>query len=716
MHESLINKKILIYAIGFCLFLVGLFLWVLWATPSYIDIKKRAMGSDRYLLSSDLQLIQQQRSDFRKRRLAWLPISSYSQNLTKAVVLVEDQRFYYHWGVDIRGLLRAAKVRFQEGRRQGGSTLTMQLCNLIQREVLEGGRPIQRGHIYYKARQILCALGIDAKWSKDEILESYFNLIHLRGESQGFQTFTRSYWQKSPTYLNLTEALILANLIRSPNRSIEKFATVVCEQGKKLKTDYDCESFAHDSQPRPASSQNSGEELAPHFLRKLISLGLNENMMKSYINPSIQAEVQKILEKNLSSLQSHNVHDMAAVVLDNKTGQVLAYVGSVPRYSQSPDVDGADSPRSVGSTLKPFFYGKAIEEKVITAASIIEDEPAAISWSGGLYRPTNYDKKFHGSVTVRQALASSLNVPAVKVIKILGLSDSYQMLKRMHISDLKPPDFYGASIALGAIDIRLHELANAFRALANKGQWSPLMWSPDLPVAAPADAQDRLLSEESAFIISDILADPNARRIGFHWDSALETSFWTAVKTGTSKDIRDNWCMGYSNDYTVGVWAGNFSSERMTGVSGVTGAGPSWNEIMGFLHREKRSAPPAQPSGVVQKKIQMPKVGEISEYFIQGTEPQRGFIQISPRTGVSFLFPIDGTTLVRNPHRKNMQQNIFVRYKGNAPAGCELFLDDKKLGPLKNPFKVVDLPAGQHHFAIKNAAGEILDEVRFTLK
>jgi penicillin-binding protein 1C len=682
-------------------------------TPSFSSIQKQAIGSDRYLVSASGEVLQHHRVGFSKRRLAWLPLSSYSQNLITALIFVEDKRFYNHPGVDGIALGRAAWSVTQRGPRQGGSTITMQLTNLIHPDVLLFDKRIQRGGVIYKLKQIFKALMIELKWSKPEILEAYLNLIHLKGETQGFQTFTASYWQKSPAHLNLTEGLILANLIRAPNKKIADIELRVCEQGKKINENYNCADFSHYQKVQKAPLHSELNE-APHLLRKLVRMGAPNSHVKSFIDPQLQKEVHGILQKNLSHLQNNNVHDISAVVLENATGRVVAYVGSIEDFSEAKDVDGADSPRQVGSTLKPFFYGQAIEEKILTASSIIDDDPTAISWAGGLYRPVNYDKKFHGPVTVRDALASSLNVPAVKVIKMLSLRDSYNVIQKLGFSDLKAPDFYGASIALGAVGVRLHELTNAYRALANGGVLSPVQWSPDLP---QNESSQNILSPETAFILGSILSDPNARRMGFGWDSALETSFWTAVKTGTSKDLRDNWCIGYSRLYTVGVWAGNFSAERMNKVSGVTGAAPSWSDIMFYLHKNKESRPPEPPQKIVSKAIRLEqKAGQQTEYYIAGTEPLTEVVESSPRRGVSFTFPIHGTTLVRDPHRSHLNQDLFVRYKGVAPKGSVLILDGKQLGPLTNPFKAMNVATGHHHMEIKDSQGSLLAEVRFLLK
>src|SRR5207249_8576927 len=250
---------------------------------------------------------------------------------------------------------------------------------------------------------------------------------------------------------------------------------------------------------------------------------------------------------------------------------------------------------------------------------VVEEGRVEILVSGGLYRPQNYDEGFLGLVSVRTALASSLNVPAVRTLGLVGDEVFAQRLRRLGFEGLpEGGDFYGPALALGSADVSMWELVNAYRTLANSGRLSRLRLTP----GETTGEQRRVYSEAAAFLVSHMLADRESRSATFGLENALATPFWTSVKTGTSKDMRENWCVGYSRDYTVGVWVGNFSGEPMWNVSGITGAAPVWLEIMNWLHRDKPSDPPTPVVGVVARRIELPSYWSAkTEWFLSGTEP-----------------------------------------------------------------------------------------------
>ena len=259
---------------------------------------------------------------------------------------------------------------------------------------------------------------------------------------------------------------------------------------------------------------------------------------------------------------------------------------------------GSKLKRQAGSTLKPFLYEMAIERNLLTASSILDDSSINVSTPAGLYVPQDYDNEFKGHVSVRTALSASLNIPAVRTLMLVGPDSFISRLKQLGIEDLNEGDYYGLSLALGTADVNLYELVNAYRTLANNGKSSELKIS-----IAKKNMQKQVLKKEAVFIVSDILSDRTARSITFGFENPLATRFWTAVKTGTSKDMRDNWCVGYSQKYTVGVWVGNFKGEPMWNVSGITGAAPIWLELMNYLHRSTPSKSPQPPEGVISKKL-----------------------------------------------------------------------------------------------------------------
>lgn len=683
-------------------------------TPTARDVQAMAMGSDRLLLAADGRALQILRTDFQKRRLHWFRLNQFSTSLKDSVVETEDKRFFSHLGVDPVGTARAVWAILRHRPIQGASTITMQLSDLITKDVLIENHTIKKGSILHKLRQVINALYIESKWSKNEILEAYLNLIHLRGEFQGVPALSYAYLNKHPLALDRSETEVIAAMIASPNQSARALNEKACRLLRTQAPQDDCTSI-HAVVDRffgRAPSMPPGPNFAPHLARRLFNENPTIPIIQSTIDFDLQRNVQEILERNLYHLKASNVHDSAAIVIDNVTGKVLAYVGAV-EGSESPHVDGVRAYRQAGSALKPFLYTKAMQEKLLTPASILLDDATAISWSGGVYRPSNYDKHFSGPVSVREALASSLNVPAVKTVTIVGLHESYEVLQSIGLTGLKEPDFYGVSLALGAVEVRLEDLANAYRILANKGTWTPLLYQ---NTESPKTSKP-VFTPESTYLVSSILSDSSARAIGFGWDSPLETPFWSAVKTGTSKDYRDNWCMGFSERYTVGVWAGNFDAQAMEKVSGVSGAGPSWYDIMTHLHRQFPSRPPARPESLIVKSIRhqwdsQPR----TEYFISGTEPAQELVEVSQDKQAQFVFPAEGSVLVKDPQMDQDHIALFVRFKGQVPEKSQLVWDDQVIGEAQSPFKLDQPTSGDHKLSIRAPDGKIVSAVHFTIK
>ncbi len=716
-------------------------------TPSFSGVVQLAAGSDRLLLARDGDPLQILRTDFNRRRLGWYPLLLFSDDIRQAVIQAEDQRFFSHVGFDLQSLIRASVAIFKGNRVQGASTITMQLSDLIQPEVLINNRRIKKGSWIHKLQQIVRAPFLELRWSKNEILEAYLNLIHLRGEFQGIPAASYSFFNKHPVTLDKGESVVLATSISGPNQSFKVLERRACSLMRRLgesssglphDPNTECNSNELRSALELMSQKPTGSipmpNEAPHLARRLFRDHPTEMIVHSSIDRKLQGEVSAILERQIARLQNKNVRDAAAIVVENVSGKVIAYVGAV-KNSLSPHVDGIQSPRQAGSTLKPFIYAKALESRIVTSASVLVDDATTISWGEYVYRPINYNRTFYGDVSVREALGSSLNVPAVKVVTILGLGETYGILKSLQFSTLKEADFYGASMVLGAVDVRLDELTNAYRTLANGGTWSQLdlierkaggkSWNNLKAMSPPNYNKDSTggpstlstMSQEAAFIVSNILSDANARSIGFGWESPLETSFWTAVKTGTSKDYRDNWCVGSSERYTVGVWAGNFDAQAMDEVSGVSGAAPSWQEIMEHLHKDEPSKAPQIPKGLVTQKIRHQwKSNSQNEFFIKGTEPLGKVIELAPEKRVQFVFPAEGSTLIKDPKISDNRIALYVRFKGEIPENSLLKLNEGILGHAMSPFKIEKPETGHHQMMIISPLGETLAKVNFLIK
>src|SRR5690606_30205447 len=349
-------------------------------------------------------------------------------------------------------------------------------------------------------------------------------------------------------------------------------------------------------------------------------------------------------------------------------GQVLAYVGSSGVWSQAPWVDHAQARRQAGSTLKPFLYQQAIERQRLTAVSLLDDGPLNLPTGNGLYIPRNYDERFSGWVSVRTALGSSLNIPAVRALTMVTPAAFRQRLVHLGLPLEHDGDYYGYSLALGSADVSLLSLTNAYRALANHGRYSSVRLD-----GGRVQEGRQIMDAGASWIIGDILSDPQARARTFGLDSPLTTPFWTALKTGTSKDMRDNWTIGWSDRYTVGVWAGNSSGDSMRDVSGVTGAGPIWHDIMVYLHGARGSRQPPTPAGVHGSRVSFEDGIEPSrmDYFVGDTalaqvRRARGS-QDDMQEPMRIAAPQDGTVLAVDPDIPPRNQRVVFRVSGAEP-------------------------------------------------
>ena len=423
------------------------------------------------------------------------------------------------------------------------------------------------------------------------------------------------------------------------------------------------------------------------------------------------------------------MEDGAIVVLDNASGEVLAWVGSSGELSNAAEVDGVTALRQPGSTLKPFLYAEAIAEQRITAASLLEDSPTHIQTGGGLYIPQNYDHSFKGLVSARTALGASLNVPAVRTLVMLSPNAFHKQLRAAGLLLKESGDYYGYSLALGSSEVSLLALTNAYRTLANGGRFSATSLvrnsKPDFKPAMDARA---------AFIVTDIMADPLARARTFGTDSVLATRFWTAVKTGTSKDMRDNWAIGFSQHYTVGVWVGNASGAPMWDVSGTSGAAPIWAAVMNMLHTTEPSRAPTPPPGVVQSRTVFGSQIEAtrSEWFIEGTEQTlfatnsgaalaekpgaRGQKRLNneaatPATPPRITAPVSGTIIALDPDIPPNCQRLSFSAEGQATR----WLMDGKAFARGQEAQWLPWP-GRHVVQLVDARGTVLDEIKIEVR
>ncbi|MBX9675520.1 MAG: penicillin-binding protein 1C [Methylotenera sp.] len=634
---------------AFVLFLLPAFAIAL---PTFESVKNNYQASDSWLLARDGQVLQQIRINHQIRRLQWTPIEDVSPALLQALLYSEDKRFYEHAGVDWQAITATSWRNLWQKKTRGASTLTMQLAGILDEENRNSKR-----NILQKTTQIAQALQLDNQWKKDEILEAYLNQVSFRGELQGVAAMSFGLFNKAPSALNARDAAIAAVLIRAPNANAAKVTERACVLLKQMQQAQFCAALdGYVSLKLQGPFEITLQNQAPHLARKLIDSA--NQKVKTSIDANLQRFATQQLRANLMQLEHQNVQDGAVIVLDNQTGQVLTWVGSSGSLSSAPDVDSVTAARQAGSTLKPFLYGVAIQQKALTAASILDDSPVRIATPSGYYVPQNYDQHFVGPVSMRRALGSSLNVPAVRTLLNVGGDQFYAALQTFGFSTMtESADYYGYSLALGAADVRLLDLTNAYRALANGGLWQPISFTKSkLPPFKPT-----YLKPAVSFIVSDILADNSARYLTFGLDSTLHTPYWTAVKTGTSKDMRDNWCIGYSGQYTVGVWVGNAGGEPMHDVSGVTGAAPIWRAVMDKLHAGNRFQPKL-PATVEARQIRyMPDLEPARrELFIAGTG--QNVIVANQHTAQL----ISHTKLINNKSSAQKQTLARIAYPGEG--------------------------------------------------
>ena len=509
----------------------------------------------------------------------WVPLAEIDPDLIAAFLAAEDHGFYRHPGVDLRAVARAAWTNLRAGRvRSGASTITMQLARLL--------RPSGRTWIG-KLHQALWALRLERHLGKQDILEQYLNRVPLGQAAIGVDAAAALYFDASASDVSLGQAALLAGLAHAPSsdnplvapgRSRARRALVL---GRLAALGYASTASATRAALEPVLARDRHADfLAPHFTTRLLARGESsaDGLWRTPLDLPLQTALEAEVRHTVETLRAEGARQAALVVLDNPTGEVLAWVGSPDFWADTAgQVDMVVSPRQPGSALKPFLYGLAFD-RGWSPADVLPDLPQIFQTSTGPYAPRNYDRRFHGPVRLREALASSFNIPAVELAKRLGPGSLLVTLRRAGFESLsRSPDYYGLGLALGNGDVTLLELANGYRAIANGGVWRPVRWRTSAP-DEPAEPGRRVMSQRSAAFVLDILSDPVARIPGFGLDTPLDFPFPAAAKTGTSRHFTDNWAVATTGRFTVAVWVGNFSGRPMDGVSGVSGAGP-------LLHR-----------------------------------------------------------------------------------------------------------------------------------
>ena len=675
------------------------------SVPSFADLKAHWQPSEAWLYDRDGHVLDTVRVDFNARRLAWTPISAISPELSNAVIRAEDHRFLSHGGIDWLAVAGSLRARAGGHKARGASTITMQLSAFLSPQI---ARPGSRS-LLDKLRQARAAWAIESQWSKAEVLEAYLNLVPLRGETQGVGAGALMLFGKAPAALDRREAAVMAALLPDPAAPAPRLAERAC----RLLPATDCPAL----QALADSAANSGRlsaidpGLAPHLAAHLLTApGMK---VTTTLDTRIQSLAVSALRHQLEGLGARRVRDGAVVVVDNASGEVLAYVGGVGLGSTAAAVDGASALRQAGSTLKPHLYAQLIEKKWLTAASILSDSPVQLDTASGLYVPRNYDNAFMGPVTVRRALANSLNVPAVRALLLDGVQPFRDRLWDLGYTGLQEDgSYYGYSLALGSAEVTLMQQANAYRTLANLGRWSPLRLRKDDPVGAAR----QLIDPAAAWIVGDVLADAGARAGTFGVDSALRLPFWAAAKTGTSKAMRDNWCVGYSDRFTVAVWVGNLEGDPMRAISGTSGAAPVWRDVMIALHQDRAGAQPLRPADVRAQHVALAALGEPprNEWFKAGTAQATVAEAPAFARRPRITNPVSGAVYAFDPDIPASRQSLGVAVVGPV-ENFRLLLDGRAFAGAPNIPQLPMIP-GSHLLALLDESGRTVDQVRFTVR
>jgi penicillin-binding protein 1C len=522
-------------------------------------------------------------------------------HVVHAVLAAEDKRFHRHHGVDVVATGRALANGITRGRvTSGASTITQQLIKISER------RPRTWRT---KLIESVVALRLEQLWSKDEILCAYLNRVDFGNLNIGLSAAADYYFGKPVADLSEAEAAFLAGLPRNPRRlnphvAPEKAQSRQAVVLRRMRENGWLDVAGHETAvTEPLQLREPRRRFrAPHFtslvLQQLPDIAGTE--LRTTLDLPLNERVEQIVRERLAQLRDHNVRDAAAVVIDNSSGDVLALVGSADYFGAGTgQVNGAWAKRSAGSTLKPFTYLLALERGA-TAATIVADVPTSFPSADGFYRPENYNRRSYGPVTYRTALASSLNIPAVKVLLAAGGADAlHERLRTVGLTTLdRPAEAYGLGLTLGNSEARLLELTNAYASLARLGEFRP--WR--LLVDAPTFSR-RYSRPELVWQVADMLSDNSARTLAFGINSALRYDYPVACKTGTSTDFRDNWTIGFTPEFSVGVWVGNFDGAPMHEVSGVTGAGPILHSIFDHLRAQKGTTWYRTPGAITERTV-----------------------------------------------------------------------------------------------------------------
>lgn len=628
--------------------------------------------------------------------------TGFGRELRVATLAAEDHRFHRHLGIDPVAVVRAVWVNLRAGQvEEGASTLSQQLArNLAPRG------PGWRG----KLDEARLALRLEAHWSKDEILRQYLARVYYGNGAVGADAAAHLYFDRGADRLSLAQAATLAAIPRRPadldpilqpervREARDRVLDRLLRFGLADPAEVDL------ARAEPLQLHLHGEpNAAPHLVRRVFR---PTRELRTTLDLRLQRAAEASVVRVLGDLAGHDADHAAVIVVENRTLAVRAYVGSGRWGAPDGQVDGVSARRSPGSALKPFVYELALEEGA-TLADLVDDAPGHWKTTHGSWRPANYGGHFRGLLPLREALATSLNLPAVRVAEQVGVADIHRRLSDLGLSTLgRRPDHYGLGIALGDAEVRLDELVGAYVALGRGGRWAPLRFTEDSPKLAPA----AVMEPAAAWLILDALDDPDARTAAFGFDSALEPDYALAAKTGTSTGYRDNWALGVSPYFTVGVWVGNFDGRPMREVSGITGAGPILRELMDAAMADAPRDGFPRPPGLDEVAV-CTESGRAAgrgcpvrsmQWFAKapGACTLHGEAA-TPAAGVGIASPPAGARYWFDPRRPAEDQGIPLRAQASGSRGRWL-VDGQVIAQVEAPFNARWVPTpGPHEIRLE---------------
>lgn len=581
-------------------------------------------------------------------------LDAVSPAFLKMVVASEDTRFYRHHGIDWRSLVRVARDVVLYGRATGGaSTIEQQ----VVKNLFFPGRPRT---VVQKLREMAAAAYWARTHTKNETLAAYVNTVYFGNQAYGIQAAAERYFHSSAKDLSIAESAMLVGVIPAPSAADPYAHRSEANKRERKVLDRMAEIGVISADERETARASDvvvfaprHEIAAPHFVLRVLGeleeripdIRTGGYIVRTTLDPALQTVAEASVSRRLAKLGEQNVNDAAVVAMDPSTGEVLAYVGSASYFDDAiqGQVDMAAAKRQPGSALKPFLsFAAFLQGK--TPATVVADLPVRFDTADGkAYYPRNYNHKVNGPVSLREALGSSLNIPAAKLLDDVGLESFFRILARFGLDFPEQPDHYGLGVVLGGGEVSLADATRAYAELARSARAVPFTTVLEIRDArgrvveqASAAKQAPLFDDEgkaaqAAYLVTDILTDPKARARGFGETSLMEIGRRVAAKTGTTKDFRDNWAFGATPDFALGVWVGNADNTPMQGVSGITGAVPIWHDIMADRFERRDAASWPAPPGIVEREVCVtsgllangvcPKTRV--EKFMAGTEPTR---------------------------------------------------------------------------------------------